>query len=168
MTATSRFRFPVSLALAVLVLAACRTTRRTTVAGRPGPVCLPPLETPASVGTEVGEIASKDFVLRVHDVRDILDLMPVVQLVGPGGTRTVPPEDSLIAGLLQELDAQERSITNLRATGTGAVIVKAPPPIQERVAEALHRYRLDLVRRHAEVGSPPASGPFQAPPKPTR
>ena len=123
----------------------------------PGPrasTCLPLLEAPAPVGTEVGEVATEDFILRVHDVRDILDLMPVIQLVGPEGTRTDPPENALIVGLLDKLDAHERTITTLRATDSGAVIVKATQPIQEKVAAAIHEYRTELVRQQIGGHSP--------------
>lgn len=149
MVVTLRALLLATLCCASLALPACHTRR--IQAPRPGvSTCLPPLEAPAHVGTEVGELATKDFILRVYDVRDILDLMPVVQLVGPRGTRTVPPEDALVEDLLNGLDAHERTITTLRATDSGAVIVKAPRPVQEKVADAIHTYRTELVRR--EVG----------------
>jgi len=150
MPVTSRILLAVTLACVWGALPACRGTRRVT-APCPGAstTCLPPMEAPTPVGTAVGEVATKDFVLRVHDVRDILDLMPVIQLVGPDSITTVPPENALIEALVRDLDATERPITELRGTDSGAVIVKGPPAVQEKVARSIHDYRTELVQQAA-------------------
>ena len=106
-------------------------------------------------------MATSDFVLRVHDVRDILDLMPVIQLVGPNEIRTVPPEDALTEALVQELDREERPVTELHATDSGAVMVKGPPAVQAKIAAAIHRIRTTMVRERA-------AGPLSPPQPSTR
>lgn len=150
----------ITAALAVTALAmpgvvGCRSPERV-AAPCPGPrTCLPPLEAPTPVGTREAEAMSRSFVLRVHDVRDILDLMPVVQLVGPDAIQTVPPEDALVEGLLRELDAPERVSTEIEATDSGAVLVRGPEPVQAKIAAALDRIRTELVRREVSgSGSP--------------
>ena len=150
MIVTTRSHLLTIATCALLALPACRSPQRITARCPGATTCLPPLEAPDPVGTVVGESVSEDFVLRVYDVRDILDLMPVIQLVGPGETRTVPPQDALIQGLLEELDARERAVSELHGTDSGAVVVRAAPPLQEKIAAALHRSRTELVRR--EVG----------------
>lgn len=146
-----RFLF-LGLVLPLLALGACGRARRLAAPLPGSATCLPRLEAPEPVGTTTAEAVSHDFVLRVHDVRDILDLMPVVQLVEPGKTTTVPPEDRLVSALLDELEPVDRVAIELSATDSGAVIVKASVTVQEQIAEALHRYRTDLVRgRTADV-----------------
>lgn len=156
MAASTRVLLLSGVALAMLASVACSRTRRVSAPLPGAQPCLPPLEAPVPVGTPIAETVSHDFVLRVHDVRDILDLMPVIQLVGPGETTTVHPEDALISALLEELDGRERVITQMRGTDSGAVIVKAPVEVQEKVAAAIHRYRTELVRGRAADAFPGA------------
>lgn len=151
--------------LPLLVLVGCTPARRIEAPRPAARTCLPPLEGQAPVGTEVAESMSACFVLRVHDVRDLFDLLPVIQLVGPNGIRTVPPEDALVESLLQELDASARAVTTIHATDSGALVVKGPVRVQEEVAGALHRLRVELVRREAfgAPGSPPGHTVPRAP-----
>lgn len=125
----------------------------------PASPCYPGDDVPPPVGTEAADRVAA-LVVRAYDVRDILDAMPVIELVGPEGSRVVPNQEAWTQGVLAELDGAERAAAEIHATETGSLVVKAPPRVQARVESLLAGYRDELRSRQAE------GPPFGPPPRP--
>jgi len=117
--------------------------------GMPAAPCYPGADVQPPVGTEAADRVSA-LVLRAYDVRDVLDAMRLVGYAEAEADGPVRGEVALARAVQERLDPADRVAAQVHVTGTGSLIVRAPPAVQARVDDILRRLRDELRTRGAD------------------